>query len=80
MKLFRVYFNRWNEAPQVWSIDEGDQASEINVRAVSMHHCDMESKTNPAETDIENKPKAWFEVRGNLRVIQGVAVITGLEE
>jgi hypothetical protein len=31
MKTFRLYFNRHAEAPQVWSIDEGDQSSEVNV-------------------------------------------------
>lgn len=29
--IFRVYFNRKREAPQVWSIDEGDQSTEVNV-------------------------------------------------
>lgn len=30
-KTFRVYFNRHAEAPQVWSVDEGTQETEVNV-------------------------------------------------
>jgi hypothetical protein len=30
--MIRVYFNKPNEAPQVWSVDEGSHASEINVQ------------------------------------------------
>lgn len=77
MKLFRVYFNRLNEAPQIWSIDEGDQTTEINVTGLTMMGCDVESKCNLSETDTENRPKAWFEVRGFLRVEAGVAIISG---
>lgn len=80
MKCYRVFFNRLSEAPQVWSVDEGDQSSEINVSAVSLVRCSAETKFNPAETDTLNKPKAWFEVRGHLRIVQGVAVITGVRE
>lgn len=79
MGLYRIYFNRLNEAPLIWSVDEGDQTTEINVMGISLHGCDVETKSNLAETDTENKPKAWLEVRGNLRVIQGVAVIVGTQ-
>lgn len=80
MQLYRVYFNRLNEAPQVWSVDEGTQASEINVSAVSLVNCNAITRCNLAETDTENKPKAWFEVIGDLSVVDGVAVITGLQD
>lgn len=77
MKLYRVYFNRLNEAPQVWSVDEGTQASEINVSAVSLVNCDAETKVDLAETVNRDRPKAWIEVRGELRITNGVAVIEG---
>lgn len=77
MKLYRAYFNRLNEAPQVWSVDEGDQSSEINVTAVSFRNCEVISRTNLGETDIENKPKAWFQARGTLRIERGEAIIEG---
>lgn len=80
MQLYRVYFNRLNEAPQVWSVDDGTQASEINVTAVSLVNCNAVTRCNLGETDTENKPKAWFEVVGELRIVDGVAVITGLKD
>ena len=32
--MIRVYFNRHSEAPNVWSVDLGDQSSEINVQRI----------------------------------------------
>lgn len=80
MRLYRFYFNRLNEAPQIWSVDEGNQSSEINVTAISLVGCNAISRSNLGETDTENKPKAWFEVVGTLQLVDGVAVITGLKE
>ena len=34
---YRIYFNRKNEAPQVFSVDCGDQSTEINVSHVQGH-------------------------------------------
>lgn len=76
-KTFRVYFNRLNEAPQVWSVDEGTQASEINVTAVQIVDCYAETKVDLDETVNRDRPKAWLEVHGHLRMESGVAVITG---
>lgn len=78
MRRYRIYFNRLNEAPQVWSVDEGDQATEINVIAVCLLYCEVRTYTNLAEID-EASPKAWIEVMGTLRVEGGVATIRGNE-
>jgi hypothetical protein len=72
---YRVYFNRLNEAPQVWSVDEGDQSSEINVSSVAIAGCEMHSAVNLDETVNRDRPKAWFEVDGRLVVEGGVACI-----
>lgn len=80
MKAYRLYFNRLNEAPQVWSIDEGQQTSEINVSSVSLVNCNAITRCDLDETDTANKPKAWVEVIGTLEIVGGVAVITGLKE
>jgi hypothetical protein len=77
VKLYRVYFNRLNEAPQVWSVDEGTQDSEINVTAVTLVDCFAETKVDLGETDTENRPKAWIEVRGSMVIVGGVAIIRG---
>lgn len=80
MRLYRVYFNRLNEAPQVWSVDEGTQASEINVSTVSLVRCNAVTRADLDETVNRDRPKVWFEVVGELQVVDGVAVITGLKE
>jgi hypothetical protein len=54
----RVYFNK--RGPLPWSIDYGDQESEIHVRMiqiVDVQACTREDFSNP---DPE-KPTAWFE-------------------
>lgn len=71
---YRIYFNRAADAPQVWSVDEGSHASEVNVQGVQVagnvplataHNLDAQ----------EPEPKAWMEAEGQLVVRGGVAVI-----
>lgn len=76
-KAFRVYFNRHREAPQVWSVDEGSQDSEINVREVRLLGVDAKtcySPIRPADDDLS--PRCWFQVQGHLRVEGGVAYLS----
>lgn len=80
VKRYRVYFNRLNEAPQVWSVDEGTQASEVNVIAVSLVNCAAMTTCDLNETVNHDRPKAWFEVIGELHIVDGVAVIRGGKE
>jgi hypothetical protein len=72
---YRVYFNRKNEAPQVWSIDEGDQSSEQNVINWKTHRCDSDSHYDPTIPDRDpDHPTAWVEViHAILRMEHGVA-------
>lgn len=70
---YRVYFNRSREAPQVWSIDEGDQSSEINVQHVVIQGGAI-SKWNKSKPN-DSSPSAWFEVEGFLRIAGGIAYI-----
>lgn len=76
MKTYRIYFNRWAEAPQIWSVDEGDQSSEINVINVVFKDIEGLTKYNP-NGDNTNTPRAWFEVKGKLTISGGIAYITG---
>jgi len=71
---YRVYFNRKREAPQVWSIDEGNQASEVNVIAFHVYPgCTVGSRFN-GEPANDNSPSAWIEVVcDNLVLRNGVA-------
>jgi hypothetical protein len=80
MKRYRVYFNRELEWPQCWSIDEGTQASEINVVAFRLDGCVAISHNLPknqrGSTDRYNTPFAWLEVWAHLTLVGGVAVFS----
>lgn len=75
---YRVYYNRSVDWPQCWSVDEGDQSSEINVCGVKMIGVPLVTRELPPEQRavVDNKvtPSAWFEVDGLLRLEHGYAV------
>ena len=56
----RVYFNHKNDYPNVWSVDDGDQANEKIFRKVTMAAY-ATTKYN-GEVPTENSPVAWLEV------------------
>jgi hypothetical protein len=79
MALYRFYFNRHNEKPQVWSIDQGEgpdgnPIGEINVQGIRLDACNADSHYNP-DADNVLAPKAWFTVDGQLKIENGIAVI-----
>jgi len=74
MPNWRVYFNRKNEAPQIWSVDEGDQTSEINVKDWKLHRCDADSREDLSVKVNPDTPTAWVEViHATRQIIHGVA-------
>lgn len=76
---YRIYFNRRREFPQVWSIDEGTQASEINVQHIVLHVTtvtrNLGSEAAMRNTDHDLKPFAWMECTGRLALDNGTATI-----
>lgn len=76
---YRVYYNRAVDWPQCWSVDQGDQTTEINVQGVKLF-ADSRTVTQPdavrAATDAKVSPAAWLEVEGHLRITDGFAIIT----
>lgn len=78
MKTYRVYFNREREWPQSWSVDEGSQATEINVVGFHIEGCIVSSHTRPRqiEESFDNSPFAWLEVEGYLQLKKGIATFT----
>lgn len=76
MPTYRVYYNRANEAPQVWSVDEGDQTTELNVIAVRcMVPCETVVGESVPDSERSNRPAVWLRAEGVLRVERGVAYI-----
>jgi len=80
VKTYRIYYNRKADWPQCWSIDEGTQASEINVCGFRLVDVIAESHTLPiAEHGIvnpDNSPFAWITVTGVLRIEEGIAYVS----
>lgn len=64
-KRYRVYFNRKREAPQVWSVDEGTQESEVNVCGFVIHQGCYTSSHYNGEKPNEDSPVAWIEVHAD---------------
>jgi hypothetical protein len=73
--LYRVYFNKIEEAPQIWSVDEGTTASEINVRGVDIRITQGAAITYQNLAAEPPEPKAWIEVEGLLTIANGFALI-----
>lgn len=77
-RVWRAYFNRHREAPQVWSIDEGSQETEVNVIRFECHQgCELVSHYNatPANDDA---PSAWLVITAEeMSVRKGVAHFLG---
>ena len=83
MKRWRVYFNKKEDYPCLWSVDEGSAASEIRVQWVSLraiagrtHH----SLPPYPPGRSKEEPCAWIEFEGFARFQEGGVVFTPVEE
>lgn len=72
---YRVYYNRRSDYPFIWSVDEGTQETEQNVKSVEFH--DVSAMTNGDLTvprSSTETPCVWFDVLyATLTVKDGVA-------
>ena len=73
-RRYRLYFNRAESAPQVWSVDEGSTKSEINVQNLIIQAHAKGYFNQDAEYP---EPKAWLEVVASLTIQAGNAVLKG---
>lgn len=55
----RCYYNSTAEFPKIWSIDDGEVASEYKV--VDIHLMIPGFRTNRRKTDMPPQPKVWLE-------------------
>lgn len=85
-KAYRIYFNRKEDYPCIWSVDEGTAESEIRVRGVvimdglSSYTSSTIGLRPPAGSDLKNEPSAWIEVHGFLMIGNGVAIFSSRKE
>jgi hypothetical protein len=57
--MVRLYFNRREDSPLVWSIDDGDQANEVNVEGVMFDR--VMGVTHYNSANKYPKPSGWLE-------------------
>ena len=71
--IYRAYYNKHSDAPQVWSIDEGTQDSEIHVLGF-VTEGKVQSRWN-GERSQPDCPVAWIEIKADgFRVLNGIAI------
>lgn len=58
-ELVRVYYNRRGQLP--WSIDYGDQSSEVNLRAIQFSGVGHGHTNQDLTNRDPEKPTAWLE-------------------
>jgi hypothetical protein len=71
--IYRVYFNRFNEYPWVWSVDNGTQDTEVNVMAVIILPPCVTTSHCLDEPPNDDSPVAWIEVSGELEIVKDIA-------
>ncbi len=58
---FRIYIDDFKKNPFIWSIDEGDIRTEVNVKSIAAENVAL-SVGSDLSADNINSPKAWIEV------------------
>jgi hypothetical protein len=77
IRTWRVYFNKFNEAPLCWSIDSGTSTEEYKVTSIEILSADLETQLEVENHGSENLPCAWLKVRGKLVLLKQRAIIHG---
>jgi len=70
--LYRVYFHKKENAPQVWSVDEGTQDTEIHVQHVHFVNCYVYTAQN--RDNQPGQPSGWLEVEAQRMELSGGCV------
>ena len=76
--IYRLYFNRCEDFPQIWSIDEGDISTEVNVSGFGLGPgVGARDGCAPdfAAIDVVREPKAWVVIEADRVLVErGVAL------
>jgi hypothetical protein len=71
--VYRIYYNRSEDWPYVWSLDEGTSETEQTVMAVIILPPCVTSTHYTGKTRNPDEPVAWLEIAGNLEIKDDVA-------
>jgi len=76
MYRIRVYYNRSQDFPFVWSYDKGDISTEKIVKDIKIFGCAVTSRFDSTK-DNSIEPRAWFEVNcSNITVMNDVVYLS----
>lgn len=71
--LYRAYYNRSEDWPWVWSIDEGTTESEQTVLAIFILPPSVATTQFSGKPRSGAEPVAWLDVSGELEIKDGFA-------
>jgi hypothetical protein len=74
-----MYFSAHSDAPNVWSLDDGDSLGEVRVHEVYAAGIPLITRYR-AQADNVSEPRAWLECFGRVTVESGRAVIESITE
>ena len=65
---YRIYYNRGEEAPWIWSYDQGTMATETLLTEWRLHGCDVTSgrQSSDVHRTSVTEPHVWMDVDANL--------------
>ncbi len=68
---WRIYFNAWQEAPLLWSVDQGTQETEIKVEGVRIDGAIyLDTYTDMTIRRNQKIPCAWIRVFGVMMTVE----------
>lgn len=74
--IYRIYFNTSDEAPFVWSLDEGTPETEQVVMAVIILPPVVTTTHYSGEKRNPYTPTAWLECEGHLEIKNDIAYLS----
>jgi hypothetical protein len=75
--VYRVYFNRFNEAPHFWSVDTGEGTEELKLTDVQIVGGRVSTGVDVRNRGSEDKPCAWLQVEGSMTLEGSRGTIRG---
>jgi hypothetical protein len=77
--IYRLYYNRSEDAPWLWSYDQGTQDTEQLLRDYRLHGCDVRAGVDMSVPGgAKDRPKVWLAVEAkHVEAIDGVGHFYG---
>jgi hypothetical protein len=74
--MMRVYLNCFEDAPLIWSVDQGTKATEQKFRQVVFTGMSGVTNWNLLANNVDD-PRCWIELDGGKLTIEGDVAVIG---